>query len=147
MLVIEMKLMSTGQEKSTPVYTSCKIPSFKRLAEFKNRNVILTPYMAFNYKKEERNSELPVIMIFLLHASNKLFKDVVQRKRFLMERVIFEDEPTYCVLVGMNKNKELTKVITHIIGLEQFQMLPESSYKLLKSTREKIGNSRKFKEF
>ncbi|MBB6447035.1 hypothetical protein [Bacillus benzoevorans] len=118
----------------------------KRLAEFKNRKAILTPYMAFNFKKEDRISELPVIMIFLLHASNKLFKDVVQRKRFLMERVVFEDEPAYCVLVGMNKNKELTKVITHVIGPEQFQMLPESSYKLLKNTREKIGNSRKFKE-
>lgn len=119
----------------------------KKLLEFRSRKAILTPYIAYNYKKEDRNSELPVIMVFLLHASNKIFKDVVQRKRFLMERVVFEDEPTYCVLVGMNKNKELTKVITHVIGPEQFHMLPESSYKLLKSTREKIGDSRKFKEF
>lgn len=119
----------------------------KKLQEFRSRKAILTPYIAYNYKKEDRNSELPVIMVFLLHASNKLLKDVVQRKRFLMERVIYEDEPTYCILVGMNKNKDLTKVITHVIGPEQFQMLPESSYKLLKSTREKISNSRKFKEF
>jgi hypothetical protein len=118
----------------------------RKLLEFKGRQAILTPYMAFNYKKEDRNMELPVIMIFLLHGSNKLFKDVVQRKRFLMERVIYEDEPTYCILVGMNKNKELTKVITHVIGPEQFQMLPESAYQLLKNRREKIGNSRSFKE-
>ncbi|PLR82617.1 hypothetical protein CVD25_19370 [Bacillus canaveralius] len=119
----------------------------KKLLEFKSRQAILTPYMAFNYKKEDRISELPVITIFLLQASNKLFKDVVQRKRFLMERVLYEDEPTYCILVGMNKNKELTKVITHIIGPEQFQMLPESAYELLKNTRDKIGNSRNIKEF
>lgn len=119
----------------------------RRLLEFKGHQAILTPYMAYNYKKEDRISELPVIMIFLLHASNKLFKDVVQRKRFFMERVIYEDEPTYCILVGMNRNKKLTKVITHIIGPEHFQMLPESAYNLLKNTREKIGNSRKFKEF
>lgn len=119
----------------------------KRLAIYKNHKAILTPYIAFNYKKEDRISELPVIMIFLLHASNKLFRDVVQRKRFLMERIPHEDETTYCILVGMNKNKELTKVITHVIGPEQFQMLPESAYKHLKTTREKISNSRNIKEF
>lgn len=119
----------------------------KKLLEYRGRKAILTPYVSYNYKKEDRNSELPVIMVFLLHASNKVFKDVAQRKRFLMERVIYEDEPVYCILVGMNKNKELTKVITHVIGPEQFQMLPESAYELLKSTREKISNSRKFKEF
>lgn len=119
----------------------------KKLLEFKHRKAILTPYMAFNYKKEDRINKLPVMMIFLLHASNKLFKDVVQRKRFLMERVIYEDEPTYCILVGINRNKELKKVITHVIEPDHFQMLSESAYQLLKDTREKIGNSRKFKEF
>ena len=111
-----------------------------------SRKAILTPYMVFHHK-EDRISELPIMTIFLLLASNKIFKDVVQRKRFLMERVLYEDVPTYCVLVGMNKNKELTKVITHIIGPEQFQALPESAYELLKNTREKIANSRNFKEF
>ncbi|MFA9459015.1 hypothetical protein ACERJO_20005 [Halalkalibacter sp. AB-rgal2] len=119
----------------------------RKLLEYRGRQVILTPYMAFNYKKEERIRELPVIIVFLLYASNKLFKDVVQRKRFLMERVLYEDEPNFCILIGMNKIKEFTKVITQIIGPEHFQMLPESGYNLLKRTREKIGKSRNFKEF
>lgn len=119
----------------------------KKLLEFRRRKGILTPYMALNYKKEDRIRELPIISIFLLHASNKVFKDVVGRKRFLMERVVYEDEPTYCVLVGINNNKEFKKVITHIIGPEQFQALPESAYKQLKSTREKVSKSRNIKEF
>ncbi|MGR5910851.1 hypothetical protein ACT7C4_23605 [Bacillus pacificus] len=41
-----------------------------------------TPYVAYNYKKEDREDKLPVIMLFLLNASNKLFKDPVERKRF-----------------------------------------------------------------
>ena len=119
----------------------------KKLLEFRRRKAILTPYMALNYKKDDRIRELPIISIFLLHASNKLFKDVVQRKRFLMERVVNEDEPTYCILVGINNNKELKKVITQIIGPEQYQALPESVYKHLKSIREKISKSRNIKEF
>lgn len=118
-----------------------------KLIEFRRRKVILTPYMALNYKKEGRIRELPVISIFLLHTSNRLLKDFVRRKNFLMERVVYEDEPTYCILVGVNNNKELKKVITHIIGPEQFQALPESAYKLLKSTREKISKSRNIQEF
>src|SRR5699024_1636460 len=93
----------------------------KKLLEFRRRKAILTPNMSPNYKKGDGIRELPIISIFLLHTSNKVFKDVVQRKRFLMKRVIYEDETTYCVVVGVNNNKELKKVITHIIGPEQFQ--------------------------
>lgn len=103
--------------------------------------------MSPNYKKGDGIRELPIISIFLLHTSNKIFKDVVQRKRFLMERVLYEDEPTYCVVVGVNNKKELKKVITHIIGPEQFQALPESAYNRLKITREQISKSRNIKEF
>ncbi|SET23533.1 hypothetical protein SAMN05216389_10793 [Oceanobacillus limi] len=119
----------------------------RKLLEFRRRKAILTPYMALNYKTEDRIRELPIISIFLLHASNKVFKDVVQRKRFLMERVVYEDEPTYCVLVGINNNKEFKKVITNIIGPEQFQALPESAYRQIKATREKVSESRNIKEF
>ncbi|PGK46854.1 hypothetical protein [Bacillus thuringiensis] len=106
-----------------------------------------TPYVAYNYKKEDREEKLPIIMMFLLNASNKLFKDPVERKRFLMERVMHEDEPILCVVLGVNKNKELTKVITQIITPEQFQALPESAYETLKHNRQKIGRARRFKEF
>lgn len=119
----------------------------KKLLEFRRRKAILTPYMSPNYKKGDGIRELPIISIFLLHTSNKIFKDVVQRKRFLMERVLYEDEPTYCVVVGVNNKKELKKVITHIIGPEQFQALPESAYNRLKITREQISKSRNIKEF
>ncbi|QWH59504.1 hypothetical protein EXW39_04720 [Bacillus mycoides] len=106
-----------------------------------------TPYVAYNYKKEDREDKLPVIMLFLLNASNKLFKDPVERKRFLMERVMHEDEPILCVVLGVNKDKELTKAITQIITPEQFQILSESAYETLKHNRQKIGRSRRFKEF
>ncbi|OAK75481.1 hypothetical protein [Lederbergia galactosidilytica] len=119
----------------------------KKLLEFRRRKVILTPYMALNYKKGDRIRDLPVISIFLLHTSNKLFKDVVQRKRFLLERVVYEDESTYCILVGINNNKEFKKVITQIIGPEQFQALPESAYNQLKINRERISKSRNIQEF
>lgn len=119
----------------------------RKLLEFRRRKEILTPYMALNYKKGDRIRELPIISIFLLHTSNKVFKDVVQRKRFLMERVVYEDEQTYCVLIGINNNKEFKKVITHIIGSEQFQALPESAYRQLITTREKVSKSRNIKEF
>ncbi|KZE37797.1 hypothetical protein AV656_09710 [Bhargavaea cecembensis] len=117
-----------------------------RLLDFRNQKAILTPYAAYNYKKEDRITELPVVMVFLLRASSKLFKDVVQRKSFLMERVLYEDEPVYCILLGINKNKELKKAITHIIGPEQFQMLPESAYVSLQKNRAKIESSRKTRE-
>lgn len=119
----------------------------KKLIDSKRRKEILTPYMALNYEKENRIRELPIISIFLLHSSNKVFKDPVQCKRFLMERVISEDEPTYCVLVGINNNKEFKKVTTHIIVPAQFQNLTESAYKHLKIAREKAIKSRGIKEF
>ncbi|WP_394217536.1 hypothetical protein [Halobacillus trueperi] len=119
----------------------------RKLIEVRSRKGILTPYIAFNFKEEEKLRELPVIQVFLLNSSNKLFKDVVQRKSFLMERIVEENALTYCVLVGMNKNRELTKVITHIIGPENFQMLSESALKNLRDRRENLSKSRNFKEF
>lgn len=118
----------------------------KRLLESRRRRGILTPYMAFNYDKEKQISELPVMMVFLLHSSNKLFRNAALRKLFLMERVIYEDEPIYCVLIGINSNKKFTKVITQIIEPKQFQALPVAAYKQLKNSRMNIDKSRNSKE-
>jgi hypothetical protein len=115
----------------------------QKLLELKGRPAFLTPYTFFNYIKEDRIEELPVIMVFLLNASNKVLRDVVERKRFLMERVLYEDEPTFCILLGVGRNKQLKKAVTQIIVPEQFQMMSESVYSLLMSRREKIINSRK----
>ncbi|PFA22236.1 hypothetical protein CN373_10770 [Bacillus cereus] len=112
-----------------------------------HKQKLWTPYVAYNYKKEDRVDKLPVIMMFLLNASNKIFKDAVERKRFLMERVVHEDEPTLCILIGVNKGKELTKAITQIITPEQFQVMSESAYETLKNNRQKIERARRFKEF
>ncbi|WP_391558336.1 hypothetical protein [Robertmurraya sp.] len=118
----------------------------QRLLELKGRSALLTPYTAVNYMKDYRIEELPVIMVFLLNASNKLLREEVERKRFLMERVLHEDEATFCILLGVGRNKQLKKVVSQIIVPEQFQMLPESAFNLLMSRREKIVNSRKFGE-
>ena len=51
------------------------------------------------------------------------------------------------ITTNYNNNKELKKVITHIICPEQFQALPESAYNQLEITREQISKSRNIKEF
>ncbi|MDH2879785.1 hypothetical protein [Bacillus cytotoxicus] len=112
-----------------------------------HKQKLWTPYVAYNYKKENRVEKLPVIMMFLLNASNKNFKDAVERKRFLMERVLHEDEPILCILIGVNKRKELTKAITQIITPKHFQVMSESAYETLKNNRQKIERARKCKEF
>lgn len=118
-----------------------------QILAYKSRSEILTPGITFNYKEENKINELPAMQIFLLFSTNKLFKDASRRKRFLMERVFIKNESTYCMLVGMNKNKEFKKVITHIIEPEAFQSLSKTDYKILNDTREKIINSRNIKEF
>ncbi|HDR8070480.1 TPA: hypothetical protein QCY71_003453 [Bacillus cereus] len=116
-----------------------------RIMERGFRRNILIPYSAYNYKKEDRFDEIPVIMIFILEASNKILRDAVERKRFLMERVMYEDEDIICVLIGVNRNRELKKVITQIIGPEQFKAIPVERYEVLKNNREKIKESRTIK--
>ncbi|WP_341284865.1 hypothetical protein [Priestia megaterium] len=118
----------------------------QRLLALKGRSSFLTPYVVYNHGNEDRIEELPVIMFFLLHSSNKLFKDVVERKRFLMERIPYEDEPTICILIGIDNNKKLKRTISHMIVPQQFQTMSESAYYLLKGAREKIIKSRKFGE-
>ncbi|MCM3196832.1 hypothetical protein [Priestia megaterium] len=118
----------------------------QRLLALKGRSTFLTPYVVYNHGNEDRIEELPVIMFFLLHSSNKLFKDIVERKRFLMERIPYEDEPTICILIGIDNNKKLKKTISHMIVPKQFQTMSESAYYLLKGAREKIIKSRKFGE-
>ncbi|MBY6035770.1 hypothetical protein KUV80_03865 [Fictibacillus nanhaiensis] len=113
-----------------------------RLSLNRMRRVILTPYAAYNYIESEKVKEIPIIMIFILEASNKIFKDIAGRKRFLMERVIHENEETLCILIGINKNNDFKIVMTQIIRPDQFQSLPQSNYNLLITTREKIKKSR-----
>ncbi|MED2292525.1 hypothetical protein P4W16_18720, partial [Bacillus thuringiensis] len=60
--------------------------------------------------------------------------------------VVHEDEPILCVVLGVNKDKKLTKAVTQIITPEQFQILPESTYETLKITRQKIGQVRRVKK-
>jgi len=109
----------------------------QKLLEFKECPTFLHPYSAHNYKKEDRIDELPIIMIFLLNASNKLFKNVVERKHFLMERVLYEAELPFCILSGMDRNKKIKKADSQIIVPEQFQQISESTYNLLKNARKK----------
>jgi hypothetical protein len=122
------------------------ITRIQRLLALKGRSTFLTPYAVYNHRKEDRIEEVPVIMMFLLHSSNKLFKNVVERKRFLMERVLYEDEPTICILIGIDRNKNLKKAISQTIMPDQFQTMSVSSYNLLKNAREKIVNARTFGE-
>lgn len=138
-------LLSLGSDNRTQIHDFLSTRA-QKLLEFRGRPALLTPCTVHNYKKEERIEELPVIMIFLLHASNKLLRDVVERKRFLMERVMYEDEPTLCILLGVDRNKELRKAVTQIITPEQFQAMPTSAYNLLQSMRAKIMNSREVGE-
>ncbi|MGN4750252.1 hypothetical protein [Bacillus cereus group sp. MYBK220-1] len=135
-------LLATGTRENVREFISSRTQKL-----LLHKKQFWTPYVAYNYKKEDREDKLPVIMLFLLNASNKLFKDPVERKRFLMERVMHDDEPILCVVLGVNKDKKLTKAITQIITPEQFQILSESAYDTLKHNRQKIGRSRRFKEF
>ncbi len=54
-----------------------------------------------------------------------------------------EDEPILCVVLGVNKDKELTKAITQIIIPEQFQILSESAYETLKQNPGENRTSKK----
>ncbi|MHC9161562.1 hypothetical protein [Exiguobacterium profundum] len=119
----------------------------RKLLESKRRGVILTPYMPMNYKKENKIEELPVISIFLLHSSNRVFKNETERKRFLMERVFDEDEQTICLVVGINDKAILNKAVVYNIGPEQFKALPFETYERLKTIRMKISEARNTREF
>ena len=103
--------------------------------------------MPMNYKKENKIEELPVISIFLLHSSNRVFKNETERKRFLMERVFDEDEQTICLVVGINDKAILNKAVVYNIGPEQFKALPFETYERLKTIRMKISEARNTREF
>ncbi|WP_029596501.1 hypothetical protein [Exiguobacterium chiriqhucha] len=119
----------------------------RKLLESKRRGEILTPYMSMNYKKENKIEELPVISIFLLHSSNRVFKNETERKRFLMERVFDEDEQTICLVIGINDKAILNKAVVYYIGPEQFKALPLETYERLKTIRIKISEARNIREF
>lgn len=119
----------------------------QKILEFKNRPAFLNTYVAYNYEEKNRISELPVIMVFLTYGNNKLFKDIVERKRFLMERVINESDTTYCVIIRMNKDRKLTKILTHIIYPKDFEILTESGYKSISNTRKNLTSIRQITEY
>ena len=119
----------------------------QKVLEFKNRHAFFNTYVAYNYEEKNRVNELPVIMVFLTYGNNKLFKDVVERKRFLMERVVNESDTTYCVIIKMDKNKKLTKILTHIIHPKDFQLLTESGYKNILNTRKNVTSIRRITKY
>ncbi len=114
----------------------------RKLVENRYKKLFYNPYATYNYDNELKINEIPVIMIFLLESSNKLFKDIAVRKRFLMERVINPEENTICILVGINREGNLKKILTHTIETDFFEKLDKSSYALLQQMRENIKTSR-----
>jgi hypothetical protein len=132
-------------------YTRQNIAEFlrtrtRKLIQNRYKNIFYNPYAAYNYEKECKIEEIPVIMIFLLESSSKLFKDIVARKRFLMERVINPKEDNLCILVGINKEGHFKKAQTVLIKEEYFKQLDKRSYDLLMQAREAVTKSRTFIE-
>ena len=132
-------------------YTRGNIADFlrsraRRLIENRYKKVFYNPYAAYNYESEHRINEIPVIMIFIMEASSRLFKDIVVRKRFLMERVVNCCEDTFCILVGIDRAGDIKKVLTVLIQEDSFKNLDKSNFELLKQTREGIKKLRTIKK-
>lgn len=133
-------------------YTRSNIAEFlrtrtRKLIESRYKKIFYNPYVAYNYEREQKIDEIPVIMIFIMEASSRLFKDIVARKRFLMERVINADEDTLCIIVGINKQGNLKKLSTVLVETDFFNKLDSSSYELLMKNRIDINKSRIMKEW
>lgn len=114
----------------------------RKLIESRYKKIFYKPYAAYNYDNEYKIDEVPVIMIFIMESSSKLFKDILARKRFLMERVINLEEDTLCIIIGINREGNLKNVLTTSIEATSFKKLDRSSYELLMETRENIRSSR-----
>ena len=114
----------------------------KKLLENRFKKNFYFPAAAFNYEFNNKIEEIPVIMIFLMDSSNKLFKDFIVRRRFLYERVMSLEDYTYCVLVGVNKAGDINKVYVHLIEPKQFRNLNAEVFKQLQESRIKIQKSR-----
>ncbi len=114
----------------------------RRLVESRYRKMFYNPYAAYNYEREHKIDEIPVIMIFIMEASSKLFKDIILRRRFLMERVTNHEEDTLCILVGIERKGDIKKLLTNLVDVNLFKKLDVSSFELLMQTRENIRKSR-----
>ena len=114
----------------------------RKLVERRYKKILYNPYAAYNYDDNHKINEIPVIMIFIVESSSKLFKDILARKRFLMERIINLEEDTLCILVGINREGNLKNLLTVSIEADFFKRLDKYSYELLMQTRANIEKYR-----
>lgn len=118
-----------------------------KLQSSRYKNISYKPYAAYNHDSNNKINEIPTIMIFIVESSSKLFKDILSKRRFLMERVINPNEDTLCVLIGVSREGTIKKTITMEVESSLFEKLDKTSYDLLMLTREEISKSTSVKEF
>lgn len=128
-------------------YTRKNIADFlrtrtRKLIESRYQKIFYNPCAAYNYKREKKINEMPTIMIFITESSSKLFKDTLLKKRFLMERVLNIEEDTLCIIIGINREGSLKKVLTSLVESNLFDKLDNSIRESLMKTRRNINDSR-----